>query len=263
MSNIMRKLKNLEKNVSGRPGPGGVSGVASSNAVKRAPKSARRGNAQTNTRTILLLTVAIVLGILGYFAGMRSNRGSDIRNDGAVVSTTISYEDSAREIPVEGDVALEGVRSSGDGTSEEMEGDLSTLVFEDEPILPPKVPTNRETVQTGPAGGSILMGQDRSVPKLELTDSSPYDSEKMAALTAAILRATEEPLSNEEDKINKEIIRRVNILGVVEETDGVVAIISGANVQVGENYRHFRIEDITRNYVVFSHKGKLYRKYAR
>ena len=110
-------------------------------------------------------------------------------------------------------------------------------------------------------GRNSLTSRQSNVISDETGESSAVGGdEKATALASAIMTATQEPISAEEEFNNNETIRKLNILGVVKENQGMVAMINGKAYEEGDEVRQFIIEKINRDYVILSFKGKLYRK---
>ena len=162
MSDIMRRLKKLEKRVADNPLHEGSAAKSPISGKRSAPRS---GYVTWNSsRTALLLVMGIGLGVLGYLAGIRSNRGegesreSTWREDQSALDHGLSQSSPV----VNEGMGMEVAEASNTGS------DLTTLVFEAEPILPSKTPRRTATrfrlvrkaerlclVRTGRRQGSI------------------------------------------------------------------------------------------------------------
>ena len=265
MSHIIDRLKKLEKTVMSKPELPNVPRFHTSRLIFY---SARK----SGVKLILILLAIIAFGIIGYIAGIRSQRGgagrSEERRDIAAVAAPKEQPLSVSERhQTLAEVMTEDLHTTAEVTIEDLHAtaqvmteDLHTAVSEEEktvPFVPPLVRKDAE----------ILASEDQPVAEqrhlvLERSGKSGgtggYD--EVAALAAAIIKATDEPITRQEEILNKKTILKLNVLGVVEEDDGMVAIISGESYKEGDKICQFTIEEITNDYVILSFKKKLYRK---
>ena len=267
MSNIMDSLKKLETTVT-------IDGANMDPPVMHSLRLAKRAPAKHGQRTIMVLLALIGFGTIGYFAGINSQKGdstgpeeiTDIANANILANKALidKYSQETRvsistEIPVSEDITP--IVTNEEGPVVVMSSVIpETPVPEKEgPVIHQPQLVKNDT--DAPAAEASLASRQSTVISDEAGESSAVGSdEKATALASAIMKSTEEPITAEEELNNNKTVRILNILGVVKEEQGIVAMINGEAYEVGDNIRQFIIEEINEDCIILSFKGKLYRK---
>lgn len=263
MSRLMNKLKKVENNFVKNPVIPHVQGF--SNAL-----NLKKNTNKTKITAFIIVVCVVSVGVLGYFAGLQSGKGivNIAKRNGTAENSMQNEIKSAKltshEGYVEKNTTLSDLKTDESvPQSKKITDDLSELVFDEEENYPEpadapiaknnvvssdSIPTSNtsSTYSNDPAGGL-----------------NSGDSSKIIILTSAINKAIDIPVSLEEEENNKKTLQNLNILGVVKDETGMVALISGKEFREGDKIRQFIVDEIAKDYVVFSFKRKTYKKLIR
>jgi hypothetical protein len=246
MSRIMSKLKRLEKSVAPS------SNLQTINDIP--PRQSPIRKTRWNGYAISLALVAVILvGVVAYVAGIKSGKGGRQRSEKPgkpAITETIAHKSDS------GNVQKATM-------SEIIKEDITTLAFDENENLP-DAPSSL-TEKSNPAKPEKLnfIGQTISAIDYPAGNAGTGDSKKITALTSAIIKATDNPVTPEEDELNKQTIQKLIVLGIVHDDKGASAIISGKEVREGEKIRQFTVDEIAKDYILLSYKRTLYKKLVR
>ena len=204
---------------------------------------------------VVTLIAVVAFGAIGYIVGISSRKGSTGKPEEQPAATQAA--------PAEDQVVL--APADPEPVVVETPDDLSTMVFEDEDreVVPPGPPLVENPMQSRSPRSACPTIQYHLVSQMSGQSGSTGDGGMATALAAAIIKATDEPITEEEELLNRETIREMNILGVIKEDERMIAMVSGKEVKEGDKFRQFTVETITRDHIVFSFKRTLYRKLVR
>ena len=254
MSRLMTKLKRLEPKITASPD--------TSSPLGTFPRRGFQKNKYKNKLTVASIIVAVFfVGAISYFAGLQSGKGSlnVARTTGAQSSTRDSRSERRDPQPAE---TTKNISETGSISNRVVE-DLTTLAFEENEIVPLAAYISLEKNCFAAPDKIVISEPTRPGADQPVGGSDAADSEKITALTAAINKAFENPITPEEDEQNKHTIQKLNILGIVKDDTGMTAIISGIEVREGDNISQFTVDEIAKDYVVFTYKRTFYKKLVR
>jgi hypothetical protein len=254
MSHIIDRLKKLEQTVMSKPQLPGIPQSHASRVV--------RYSSQRSGRKLILVFIAVIaFGVTGYIAGISSQRGnpSDHGKGKSTVSATAPQNGpfaDAETHEIDPSVATNDLHTTTGTVTEEIHVAVSEMK-KTHPLVPPLA---RKHTEIPASEDHLVARQGRLVLGKSGESESAGSSDRATALAAAIIKATDEPITGREELLNKKTILRFNILGVVKEDDQMIAIISGESYKEGDKICQFTIEEITNDYVLLSFKRRLYRK---
>jgi hypothetical protein len=245
MSRIMSKLKKLEKTVTTSPDIPRLSSLPPNEVTTQKGR-------RNNIGIALTLAAVMIVGIAAYIAGIKSGKGGERQGEKPDEIAGIT----SKEQPQSKSGSVKTV-------STEVKDDIATLVFDEKDSIPAMPSATNE--KNGSAEPEKMIDIEQ-IPA-EINEPAGYsgkgDNRKAVALTAAIIKATDNPITSEEDEQNKQVVQKLNVLGIVRDDKGVTAIISGKEVREGDKIRQFTVDEITKDYVVLSYKRTYYRKLVR
>ncbi len=259
MSHIMNKLKNLQTTVSGLH-----LRHKTSRTPHRTPQAGPEENPSTksSSRLALILLAIIAFGIIGYMAGMRSGKiGPKEPAPETRVARANVFEVKDEETVLKTKTETEIGPPAGETYRETGRDEPLDPVIER--IAPSDPPPAGDPVYTvAGAGKSDWLQGPIGSPDIEDTPA-PGADRSTSELSGTIIRAAYQPVTAEEDLRNKKTVMKLKVLGVVEEDGVMIAIISGHEVKENDSFRGLIVDEITRDYVLFSCKDKQYRKLVR
>ena len=275
MSYIMDKLKKIETTVKNEPRR---SGLTPSISVKTVNSSATR----SGSKLVITLIAVVAFGILGYIAGTSSRKGDvgkpEKPSDAITVAQTQNHPIS---VPIDPDVMVEKPAENvaavvPDVTVAETSEDLSVpgpyvlakktdrdtpvAASEDKEKILSKPPLAKKDIDAIAPETHPAAQQKHLVCEKYGKSGSMVGGDRVTALASAIIEATDEPITEEEEMLNKKTIQKLKVLGVVKEENEMVAIVSGQEVKEGDKIRQFTVEKITEDYLLLSFKRTFYRK---
>ena len=262
MSHIMDKLKKLETAVRNEFRQPHLHTPVSMKTVKYpATKS--------GLKLVITLIAVVAFGIFGYIAGTSSRKGDIGKHEKPSNAVDVAQtQNKPISVPISPDVIVEKPAESVSAVGPDIHIAETTerpvtVGSEDKKAATLEPPLAKKDIPVITQETHSAAEQKQLVHEKSGKSGSMVAGDRVTALASAIIKATDEPITKEEDLLNKKTIQKLKVLGVVKEENEMVAIVSGQEVKEGDTIRQFTVEKITEDYLLLSFRRTFYRKRVR